>query len=275
MASGANITTYLDRSLDYTFLSCTQKLQIATFDVNVDSTGHILSANQTGDFVEDTALYFSGNASENSLFQQSNGLIAPYLGNSWHNDSFTSDWVNTLLELVSNSSNALVNPTAPVPRAADVAPLVQNIYQLLFAIILSLNTDVFSQSENPIPITVEAVVAQPKIFLSKSMFVLSTTLLSLHLIVAILYYTYRPKRFLPRMPTSIASIIGFVWASHALEDFAPDRRNKHQETRYGYGRFIGIDGKMHVGIERQQNLIPLESQNPEVKRRKLALEEDD
>jgi hypothetical protein len=47
--------------------------------------------------------------------------------------------------------------------------------------------------------------------------------------------------------------------------------NRNGEVRYGYGRFIGVDGKAHVGIERQSRVIPLQSQNPYVRRRRWDL----
>jgi hypothetical protein len=92
-------------------------------------------------------------------------------------------------------------------------------------------------------------------------------LLCSQLVVAVFYYVYRPKRFLQRMPTSMASIVGFVLKSRVLAEFA-EKENPQDSHRYAYGRFIGTDGKTHVGIERQQFVVPLESKNPDVRRRR-------
>jgi len=60
------------------------------------------------------------------------------------------------------------------------------------------------------------------------------------------------------MPTTIASIIAYVSASRAIEDFRGGEKaeEEEQDRRYRYGRFLGTDGKIHVGIERQRYVIP-------------------
>ena len=90
-----------------TFLSCTEKLLVAQFEVTVDSLGHILSSNRTTEFAMDTSLYFNADAvapakfesygvthTELDLWNQSTALIATTdnLDFRWHNDSTTSDW---------------------------------------------------------------------------------------------------------------------------------------------------------------------------------------
>jgi hypothetical protein len=83
---------------------------------------------------------------------------------------------------------------------------------------------------------------------------------------------------LPRSPTTIASIIGYCFASHAFSkateskgqgtrdgdgdeenvDTGGVRMRKH-DTRFGYGKFIGTDGRCHVGIDRTPLVVRLES----------------
>jgi hypothetical protein len=264
------------------FIGCNAKLVAAQFDVLVDLHGHVLQAQQTSEYSFNSTLYFSGNSSELELFREANILMtptAPVNGWHWHNDSFTSDWLNSLVGYVENSDD-IVNPLAPLPESAKVIDLVQDMYQRLFAILLGLNTHIFADSSDNTKLSAAFVMTESRLFISQIMFKLAVVILALQLIVAVLYYTHRPKRFLPRMPTSIASIISFVSASRALDDFAPgkDKDRSENHHRYGYGRFIGTDGKTHVGIERQRYVIPLKSRNPEVKRRKWALgrwKEDD
>jgi hypothetical protein len=61
--------------------------------------------------------------------------------------------------------------------------------------------------------------------------------------------------------------MAYVSRSRDIEDFRHTRRRvgKGKEQLYGYGSFLGTDGKTHVGIERQRYVITLESRNPEVK----------
>lgn len=255
-----------------TFIGCSAKLAAAQFDILVDLDGHILQAQQISEYLPNSTQYFSGNSSELQLLQQANRLITPptvVSGWHWHNDSFTSDWLNSLLGFA-QQSDLLVNPSMPPPDPTKTINLMQDMYQQLFAILLGLNTHVFAESSGNGQISTVAVMVESRLFVSQIMFKLAVVVLGLQLLVAILYYTHRPKRFLPRMPTSIASIIGFVSASRALEDFSHGKEKDiaKEEHRYGYGRFISTDGKIHVGIERQRYVVPLRSRNPEVKRRK-------
>lgn len=279
----AGVSSYTtNRQISKTFLSCTPHLLAAQFKVTVDSSGRILNANRTTAFAEDLRPYFSLDAaatnlgneptqSEIVLWQQSADLIAPLSpGFGWHNDSFTTDWMNSLLGMMLNSSS-LVDPSAPLPNATFMAPIVEGLYATLFASILGLNTHVF-------PLSTEKLIAQgnytqTRLFISPLMFRVSVIILSFQIFVAVLYYANRPKRFLPRTPTSIASIIAFVAASRAVEDFngsysrRAEKDDGEGERRYGYGRFVGTDGRTKVGIERQRFVVPLEVKNPHARKR--------
>jgi hypothetical protein len=98
------------------------------------------------------------------------------------------------------------------------------------------------------------------------MFLITLTILSLNLIIAILYYINHPKRFLPMMPTTIASIAGLVVTTRALEDYrseaTPSIGKACSDLRYGYGHFAGTDSTMRIGIERHSWVVPLETKNP-------------
>lgn len=109
---------------------------------------------------------------------------------------------------------------------------------------------------------------ETRLFVAPTIFRTTLTLLLLHFIVAVLYYDYRPGKYLPRLPTSIAAVISYVYASRALEDFGSwEAESKRRKRRYAFGRFVGTDGKTHIGIERQDYIIPLETRNPGVKRK--------
>lgn len=261
-----------DPNVTSLFIGCTPKVQAGTFEVMVDAEGHVLNSTLAGDLSTNVKAYFSTGTNETSLLQQTSSLIAPgeMLGDLvWHNDSFTSDWMNSLMGIVLDTGD-LVNPSAPVPDSKDVIPALEELYARLFAVLLGLNTQVFTPAPNTTaPVEAYIIVQTSRLFVSSVAFKVSVAILALHLIVSILYYANRPRRFLPRMPTSIASIIAYVGASRALEDFGSDKNPKQSEHRYGYGRFIGTDGKTHVGIERQRYVVPLKSRNPAVKPRRF------
>ena len=64
--------------------------------------------------------------------------------------------------------------------------------------------------------------------------------------------------------------MGYFVASRAAEDFNRNVREKGGMT-YAYGRHSKTDEKTHVGIEQQRFVVPLESRNPGVKRRRWAI----
>ncbi|RDW81900.1 hypothetical protein BP6252_03012 [Coleophoma cylindrospora] len=270
--------TNLTRSLDTTFVACTSELRVGAFDVLVDSEGHILQSNQTRDDSSITAQYFASNFSQVQLFQEANLLMTPYTteGFNWHNDSFTSDWMNSLLGYMYNS-NQLVDPLTAVPSTKVVSSAMESMYQQLFAILLGLNSHVFATSPGGVPLAAGIIITEPRILVSIVMTQVSVSILTLHLVVAVLYYAFRPKRFLPRMPTSIASAILYVSASRALQDYDPERykSKSRSNNKYGYGRFIDVHGNTRVGVEKQQFVVPLESKNPEVRRRLWRLGKQD
>jgi hypothetical protein len=101
---------------------------------------------------------------------------------------------------------------------------------------------------------------EARIFVSSPMFLLSIVILGIYILFTITLYVRRPWRILPRMPTSIISHIPFFAASYALQDLATTSATSEREhssdarglrQRYGFGRFIGTDGKAHIGIERE------------------------
>lgn len=53
------------------------------------------------------------------------------------------------------------------------------------------------------------------------------------------------------MPSTIGSIIGYTAASRiAAEGFMGHQRNREVlQPKYGFGRYIDIDGKAHLGID--------------------------
>lgn len=262
----------ISREIASTFMSCVPSLKIATFDVVVDQTGLVLSSQRTGDFAPNPSIFFPYSSALPSLIKQANELIMPATtsGFTWHNDSFTSDWMNSLL-VYKMKSPELVDPASPLPNTTVIAPLLEGVYKQLFALLLGLNTHVFAPAPEGTSVPATVVGQEMRFFISPAMSYISITILSLQLITAILFYSRRPKRFLPRMPTSIASVIAFVAASHAVEDLRGNGQgnSKHRaEQRYAYGRLVGTDGKTRVGIEKQELVVPLESENPEVKRRK-------
>ncbi|KAE9364127.1 hypothetical protein N431DRAFT_420931 [Stipitochalara longipes BDJ] len=277
--TSANSSTFNISNM--TFVACTADLAVAEFEVTVDKTGHILDSVPITNLSTVTGNYFTGNASEQGLMTQAINLILPtapgtavnYIDmGAWHSMTYTSDWLNSFLVIMQNSQ-ALVAPSSPAPDGTIAAQTLKELYQELFSISLALTAQqIFPVDEDRTPFTIEATVQETRLFVSPVTFKISLALLLFHFIVAVLYYLCRPKKFLPRMPTTIAAIISYVYASRALDDFSVPREEKAgSERRYGFGRFIGTDSKTHVGIEKQRYVVPLETEKGAIKRKGWGL----
>lgn len=274
---GANTSTPAsinnDRGLESSFMMCTSNISTALYNVTVSTDGRVLNSTQISAYEKDVSPYFEGNASSKQLFAQVNRLLATGGRNlQWHNDSSSLDWINTIIKQSSNSSS-IIDPNAPVPNASDMVPMMNSLYKGLFATLIGLNSHVFGPAVPGNTMNATITTLETRIFITPIMFKITITLLGLHLLVAITVYVRRPKRFLPRMPTTIASIIAYVSASHLLQDLHNHKGSTKpmKNTRLAYGRFIGTDGRSHVGIEKKALVVPLESKKPELRKRTWTL----
>ncbi|KAK4985707.1 hypothetical protein LTR50_005799 [Elasticomyces elasticus] len=259
------------KDLDVTLIACALDIVTRTANVTVDASSHVLYSSVHEDESTSFGDFFKGHPLE---------LIAPaisYLGYptitggqpAWHNDTFSSDFQNYFMQL-EGGSDRLLDPKLPAPSFDDVGPLSARIVSKVFAIWLGINAhDLLVPSSRPLPLVQGRIAMQEtRIFMSTPMFIISETILSLYVGVSILLHLHRPGRFLPRLPTTIASVIVMFAASYALQDLqntgtlSAKERARHLEDldrRYGYGKFVGVDGKSHTGIERQPLVMPLKS----------------
>ena len=259
------------RTLETAFMRCQSILRTAVFNVTVDSTERIVASKRKSEFDTDLSPYGTEDAIT-SLIAQTSSLMDPgsAFANRWHNDTIAIDWFNSLLKIKLNSSY-LVDPAMPVPDIPTTIPHFTDIYQRLAAVIFSFDTKLFEKSPANSSIPVIIHTKETRIFMTPTMFYIAVSILALQLFALAAYYAKRPQRFLPRLPLTIASIIAYVSASQASQDYSDRSNGKSPETRYGYGRFKGMDGRTHVGIEKEPLVVPLKSKNPDAKRRKWRI----
>jgi hypothetical protein len=248
------------------FVVCRPKLIEGNATIRVDSNGRLQVPAQDlslyNNITDDTSNRFSTNPI--NLIGQSNSYLFPsgmLSGGGFHNDSFASDYINHFIKREINSSRIL-DPSQPVPSFDDVLEPLQRVYSKLFAIWLGRN-----KQRLLLPITdneaarIEGARVDPerRLFLSTTMFIISEAILCTYVVVAIWVYARRPGEYLARMPTSIASIIALFAASVAVQDMRGtshlDKKGRAQhlkqvDSRYGFGSFVGGDGRVHVGIEK-------------------------
>jgi hypothetical protein len=181
-----------------------------------------------------------------------------YQGGTWHNDSFPSDWHSYVMNLIEPDSGIL-DPTLPPPDFNLTAALFTKSYQKLFAILMGMDHErlLAEAGENSTAIDAKIVRPEVRIVVSQPMVVLSSTILGLYIIVAIIVYAHRPGKFLPRMPLTMASDIALFAASKAVAEQEETQELSAVRKRFGYGRFIGTDGRPHIGVEQAPFVVAL------------------
>ena len=131
-----------------------------------------------------------------------------------------------------------------------MAPLVEEIYARVFAISLGLNKGWLAPAPAHVVTEGKTLASSRRILVSQTAYILSIVLLSLDLIVAVIYHIYRPKKMLSHPPTTIAVVVEMFRGS-SLGAEAKKEGGLDKEVELAYGKFIGIDGECHTGIERQ------------------------
>ncbi|KAG9757491.1 hypothetical protein KCU73_g4382, partial [Aureobasidium melanogenum] len=229
------------------FDCCQPQLSVELRDVTVDSQGHVHSSMPTTDVLDSQELFEPDAESILDAFHlllgTTNTPQRPFSSAlTYHNDSYPSDFFNYLMVQTLNSS-AILDPLAPPPSFNTTAPVFQTLYTRIFAIILGTHISGVLQKSNETAVVAGFVVApESRIFVSRPMFFIAITILGMYMLV-----------------TAILQVAFFA-ASHALQDFATTSsmsekgRNSHIKglrRRYGYDKFLGTDGKTHIGIERE------------------------
>jgi hypothetical protein len=246
------------------FIQCQPRLVMGSAKVRVDPTGRL---QHKADLVEVGTVNDTSNAQDRfsndpiNLIGQSSRYLFKFRGAEWHNDTFADDFINYFIRRASNSTR-LIDPAQSVPSFDDIVDPLKKTYANLFAIWLGTNkANLFVRRANDGTSLVEAWRVEPeqRLFVSTTMFAIAEAILCTYAIVAIMVYIRRPGQYLARLPTSIAAVIALFAASAAVLDMKDTShldakgRARHLQAvdaRYGYGSYIGADGRVHIGIEK-------------------------
>lgn len=256
------------------FFGCRTRLVGGKGDVIVDREGRIKTSSQenvtselSSKFLEE---HFSNEAS--NLLRQGNMYVLPQFATpAWHNQSYATDFMNYFMIKQSGGKRRLTDPALPLPSLDELTQNLYPVYSKLFAIWLGVNKrKLLVPREEGSGFTMEGLAneRQTRIFLSMPLFIIAEAILGVYVVVAICIYLWRPGRFLLRMPTSIGAVIALFAASQAVRDMrgtsllTRKERRKHLQSvcgGYGYGTFVGVDGKLHEGIEKEPfvDAVPL------------------
>ncbi|KAJ4025386.1 hypothetical protein NW752_002854 [Fusarium irregulare] len=249
----SNKAENINNTMQASFLICRPVFETAMFNVTIDPLGRVLSYKRTSK-LENTLDYDGADAHIDKIFQNVNNQYDQ--DPRWHNDTTSRDWMNHLL-MVHTGSRSVLDPANNVPDPDDLKSDINNIYRLVYAILLGLNEQVFQTSENENETIATRNTKETRIFMEQASFIITMTVLSLNTVVAILFYLRAVAFVLPRMPTTLGAVIAYVAPSRFV---TPAYREApgHAKRTLSFGRYIGNDGNVHIGIEADPHVVPID-----------------
>ncbi|POR36025.1 Uncharacterized protein TPAR_03767 [Tolypocladium paradoxum] len=246
----------LNGSVQASFAICEPLFETAMFNVTVDASGNVISYNRTSN-IETTQGYADDVHIGEMLTSYASGLVQqPRF--SWHNDTIARDWLNYLVT-VSIESRDQLDPMKPPPDPTKLIPAIEDVYRRTFALFIGLGrASLFAKGNPSESITGTSHAQETRIFLDKAALIITLSVLSLNVIVATIFYARAIVFVLPRMPTSIGSILAYVAPSRAVARL--NRRDLGLQNRtYSFGRYVGVDKKSHIGVELDPYVVPIPS----------------
>ncbi|KAF1967336.1 hypothetical protein BU23DRAFT_483897, partial [Bimuria novae-zelandiae CBS 107.79] len=201
------------------------------------------------------------------LFAQSNQYIFQSNSAPWHNDTFATDFFNYFVKEAMNDSS-LLNPKRSVPSWEEIQDPLRRAYASLFAIWLGGNHErllIPRADASTVSSDGWRVVLEDRIFLSTPLFGLAQGILCMYAVVAATLYFRKPGKYLARLSTNLASVIALFAGSSAVQGMGgisalhrKARADSFEKLhyRYGYGSYVGTDGRVHIGIEKAPFVQP-------------------
>ena len=250
-----------------TTILCTPLISSAEFNVVVDNKGNVQKFKRLTPFTYDDSSIFNQSTTIASFKAQLHTTIrlSPYTvtGTAWvHSDHYPRSLPHYFIE--SAAQAPLCDPSTPPPSFEDALRGFQDFYSRFVSIVIGQNSaHVFrstTKDGGSKPQTSGQIISvQNRVSMDPVMFYIAIVLLGFSTLASAVIFNARPRRFLPRLPITLAAEIGFFYASEALEDTAGTAhmssamREKHLANlglEYGYGKYMGKDGKLHLGVER-------------------------
>ncbi|CEF88241.1 hypothetical protein SNK05_012198 [Fusarium graminearum] len=243
---------FTNSTIEASFMICRPIFQTAMFNVTVDSLGNVISYNRTSNLT--TTLDYTHSEQHTDILLQTYN----YRWNqepSWHNDTLSTNWMNYFIAVI-NGNRLALDPDAPVPDPEQLIPAVTDIYRRAFAILLGLNAHIFEDSDKGETVSAIRHTKETRIFMEDASFIITMTVLALNTVVACLFYIRAVAFVLPRMPTTIGAVVSYFAPSRLATPTYRDAPGQSSRT-LSFGRYIGMDGKVHIGIEADPHVVPI------------------
>ncbi|KAL7791390.1 hypothetical protein V8C37DRAFT_410397 [Trichoderma ceciliae] len=241
--------------MNTSLIVCHPVYKVADFRVIFDSGGYIKNATPVSEFT--SSMPYPDTFKRPPIINELSHVFQD-VNSPWHNDTVSYNWMMYLIKLYSGNPN-LLDPRTPTPDPEQLLSVVSNVYKTIFAMHVTLNQYVFAEAENGTTVTGNRTVTETRIFVSLSAFITSTTILSLYILMVFFFYGWGVTFFLPRMPTTIGSLIAYIAPSKLTREYSAFDKGSGDDTvaTYSFGRFIGSDGRAHIGIDYSDRVVPV------------------
>ncbi|RTE79993.1 hypothetical protein BHE90_005538 [Fusarium euwallaceae] len=249
MASAENENSTIEAS----FVTCRPIFETAMFNLTVNTEGHVLAYEKMSKL--EASLDYADSELHSDLIFQSANHIWNQLDFQWHNDTTARDWMS-YLAMVTMGNRSILDPQKPVPEPENLVAVVDDIYRRVFAILLSLNEQLFDHTSNEKPLTGVRRTTETRIFMEDASFIMTMTVLAMNTLVALLFYSKAVPFVLPRMPTTIGSVLAYL-APSRLAGPAYTAAPGNSARTFSFGRYIGRDGHVHIGIDMDPHVVPV------------------
>lgn len=243
--------------MNTSLIVCHPVYKVADFRVIFDSRGYIKNSTPVSDFT--SSMPYPDTFKRPPLINELSHIFQEVNG-QWHNDTVSETWLMYLIKLYSGRTD-LLDPNTPTPDPEPLLSVVSDVYKTTFAMHVTLNQYVFTEAETGTIVTGSRIVIETRIFVSLNAFIISVTILGLYIITIFFFYGWGVNFFLPRMPTTIGSLIAYIAPSTLTRNYSPTGKYKDRENddepMYSFGRFIGSDGRAHIGIDYADRVMPV------------------
>ncbi|KAI4595014.1 hypothetical protein KJ359_007265 [Pestalotiopsis sp. 9143b] len=219
------------------FAVCAPTLVTAPYQVTVDSQGNVVDTQRMGNLTDATPIL--GNRTESALADILANTISG--DNSWHNITVARDWMNAFLKLQLNTT-AHIDPDQPLMDLDVMIPGVEAVLKKCIAVLFGLNPSFWAAAGDDVqPIDGVAIRSETRIFMSTAAVIVSLAILVLYIIIAVLVYCRGLGVAIPRLPSTMGSVLAYVASSRALRQYPGPRADgsekAQKDTGYSYGAY--------------------------------------
>ncbi|KAK6345828.1 hypothetical protein TWF730_010171 [Orbilia blumenaviensis] len=230
-------------------LICEPKFTAANFSVEVDMSGNIRSYKQDG-----PSLNFN-DFLQLPQYEFQVGILQIFERYSFPSRR-TKDWAGLLMTILAKNMVDYTNHT-------ELAKLADETSALSYSIFMAQSMEDFLVERDPtanLIISGKGYKYQKRVVMSVPLTITSLVVLGLFCCTLSLVYGFRRRKYLPRQPTSLASMIAYCQESSLLDDVAgtwamsTSQRQKHLENlgfTYGFGWYQGWDGSRRLGVDKE------------------------